>query len=100
MATVEFGQPSSLLFPTGLMEDLREITPETSGEDAFIPTGLLLQQVSVTQDSVEIDEERVAGRSEFGGTSGSRHEPMPIPECSTLYGVDRCPFTIPRRHFS
>lgn len=67
MAAVEFGQPSSLLFPADSM-DRTETIAQLVNEDAFLPTALLLQDTI----PVEKFEENVAGTTgAFGGTSSS-----------------------------
>ena len=72
MATVDFGQPNGLLFPTSLT-NLQGMSAEAAREDAFVPTGLLLQETSITPEDEEMATGRIGEPSGFGGTCRTRH---------------------------
>ena len=67
MTTLEFGLPNALLFPPPDADTPQEPIEETTGADAFLPTGLLLQDSTVTPEppAFDLDNTREAG---FGGT--------------------------------
>lgn len=68
MAAVDFGLPSSLLFPT---ESAGPSSTAIHDSDAFLPTGLLLQGATTTEES-GVEVAAGAGDSDaFGGTSSS-----------------------------
>ena len=71
MATVDFGQPNGLLFPTSLT-NRQGMSAEAASEDAFVPTGLL-QETSITPEDEETVTGRVGEPSGFGGTCRTRH---------------------------
>ena len=72
MATVDFGQPNGLLFPTSLT-NRQGMSAEAASEDAFVPTGLLLQETSITPEDGDMVTGRVGEPSGFGGMCRIRH---------------------------
>ena len=66
MATLEFGLPSALLFPPPDAQATEPIKQDTTG-DAFLPTGLLLEEDTPIAGSGAGDS--ICGDGEgFGGT--------------------------------
>ena len=67
MAALEFGLPSSLLLAGGLSDIATEPLSEAAIGDAFVPTGLLLEEPTILQGTNERESSRDQG-GEFGGT--------------------------------
>ena len=68
MAALEFGLPSSLLLVGDPLDTPTDSLGQTAIGDAFIPTGLLLEEPIISKGTDGGESSRVSG-GEFGGTS-------------------------------
>ena len=67
MAALEFGLPSGLLLAGGLSDIATEPSSKAAIGDAFVPTGLLLEEPTILQETNGGESSRDQG-GEFGGT--------------------------------
>ena len=68
MAALEFGLPGSLLLAGDPSDDATDSLPRAAIGDAFIPTGLLLEEPIISRTTDGGESSRVSD-GEFGGTS-------------------------------